>query len=88
MYNNGFVSLHSSSSELNINLSEVLGKCYIVCSDNLDEPEADWSSKGPHRFYFREAYDPKKQVFVEPSSKGLSAGMRGKVSSKLKTNKS
>lgn len=73
-----------SDEELNINLSEVLGKCYIVCSDNLDEPEADWSSKGPHRFYFREAYDPKKQVFVEPSSKGLSAGMRGKGKSKGK----
>jgi len=65
--------------ESSTNLSEVVGKCYIVCSDNLDGPEVEWSSQGPHRYYFREAYDSKNQTFIEPSAKGLSAGMRGKV---------
>lgn len=50
-----------------------------MCSDNLDEPEAEWTAHGPNRFYFREAYDSKTQTFGEPSLKGLSAGLKGKV---------
>ena len=52
-----------------------------MCSDNLEEPEAEWTARGPSRFYFREAYDSKSQTFGEPSMKGLSAGLKGKVCS-------
>lgn len=66
-------------SEYTAKFADVLGKCYIVCSDNINGSEAEWCNKGPHRFYFREAYDPKNKAFIEPSLKALAIGMAGKV---------
>lgn len=62
-----------------LNFSEVAGKCYIVFSENLDIPVSEWTSRGPNRFYFSQAYNAIKQTFEEPPFHAMSIGMKGKV---------
>lgn len=46
--------------------SSVAGKCYLAYSENLNESIEEWSSAGPNRFYFSEAYNFKENKFEDP----------------------
>ncbi|KAH7980184.1 hypothetical protein HPB49_013687 [Dermacentor silvarum] len=61
-----------------VGLNKVCGKCYVVYSENLAEDVEDYLRRGPHRFYFTEAYDSETKRFVEPSSKARMMGCLGK----------
>jgi len=62
-----------------LNFSEVVGKCYIVFSENLNVSLTEWTSSGPHRFYFSQAYNSTKQTFEEPPVHAMNIGNQGKV---------
>ncbi|KAH7979028.1 hypothetical protein HPB49_007864 [Dermacentor silvarum] len=70
--------LYYSEEEAVVGLNKVCGKCYIVYSENLAEDVEDYLRRGPHRFYFTEAYDSETKRFVEPSSKARMMGCLGK----------
>jgi DNA (cytosine-5)-methyltransferase 1 len=63
-----------------LNFKEVAGKCHVVFSENLDISMAEWTSCGPNRFYFSQAYNSIKQTFEEPPFHATSIGMQVKVS--------
>jgi len=63
-----------------LNFSEVVGKCYIVFSENLNVSLTEWTSCGPHRFYFSQTYNSIKQTFEEPPVHAMNIGNQGKVS--------
>jgi hypothetical protein len=50
-----------------------------VFSENLDIPVAEWTVRGPYRFYFSQAYNRIKQTFEEPPFHATNIGMQGKV---------
>jgi len=62
-----------------LNFSKVVGKCYIVFSENLNVSLTEWTSCGPHRFYFSQAYNSVKQTFEEPPVRAMNIGSQGKV---------
>lgn len=63
-----------------IDFSRVVGKCYVVYDQNLPDTEAtSWSTDGPDRFYFSDAYDPVEQKTVDPPRVYSSLGYIGKV---------
>lgn len=70
--------VYYSEEEAVVELSEVCGKCYVVYGENVAEELGDYLSRGPHRFYFTEAYDSNTKTFVEPSSKARMMGCLGK----------
>lgn len=63
-----------------INFGDVAGKCFVVFNENLDVSVEEWTAGGPNRFYFTQAYDSSKQVFVDPPSLAMHIGSTGKVS--------
>ncbi|KAB0805238.1 hypothetical protein PPYR_02208 [Photinus pyralis] len=73
-----------STEEKTVNFSLVTGKCYIACSNALEIPVDEWSSRGPYRFYFTQAYDEKKQLFYDVPSEGLNIGLISKGKGKGK----
>ncbi|XP_064460816.1 DNA (cytosine-5)-methyltransferase PliMCI-like [Ornithodoros turicata] len=77
--------LYYSSEEAVVEMSNVLDKCYVVYGENLAEDVEDFLRKGPHRFYFNEAYDAKERMFVEPPSKARMMGCQGKGKGKGKS---
>ncbi|KAH8038928.1 hypothetical protein HPB51_004040 [Rhipicephalus microplus] len=70
--------LYYSEEEAVVELNQVCGKCYVVYGENLAEEVEDYLRRGPHRFYFTEAYESKSESFVEPSSKARMMGCLGK----------
>lgn len=62
-----------------VNFGKVAGKCHVVFSENLDISMTEWTSRGPNRFYFSQAYNIVKQTFEEPPFHATSIGMQGKV---------
>lgn len=66
-------------SECVLNFGKVAGKCHVVFSENLDISMAEWTSRGPNRFYFSQAYNNVKQTFEEPPFHATTIGMQGKV---------
>lgn len=54
------------------------GKCYLAFGDILNESPSEWSKKGPHRFYFLEAYDAQKLKFYDVPSHAMKIGHVGK----------
>ncbi|CAN8014880.1 unnamed protein product [Ixodes persulcatus] len=70
--------LYYSEEEALVDLSQVRGKCYVIYGENLAQDIDDYLRKGPHRFYFSEAYDGKTKTFTEPSSKARMMGCLGK----------
>lgn len=61
-----------------------MGKCYLMYSENLDRPIDDWSTSGPHRFYFTQSYNVTERTFDEPPSRAMSIGQIGKGKGKAK----
>ncbi|CAN7984788.1 unnamed protein product [Ixodes hexagonus] len=70
--------LYYSEEEALVDLSEVCGKCYVIYGENLAQDIDDYLRKGPHRFYFNEAFDSETKTFTEPSSKARMMGCLGK----------
>lgn len=61
-----------------VSFSKVTGKCYIAYEDCLEVPPLEWLELGPHRFYFREAYDLNLCAFVEVPNVAKKIGIPGK----------
>lgn len=72
----------------NVRFSEVAGKCYLIYSENLDKSLQEWSSEGPYRFYFTQAYNASEKTFDEPSYQASSIGKVGKGKGKGKGKRS
>lgn len=68
-----------------IPFSSVISKCYIAYGDGLDIPVREWTTLGPHRFYFTQAYDAKSQSYVEvpPHAAKIGIPKKGKGISHL-----
>ncbi|XP_066590215.1 DNA (cytosine-5)-methyltransferase 1-like isoform X2 [Prorops nasuta] len=79
--------LYWSDETVNVRSSEIAGKCYIVYSDNLDQPIADWSNAGPYRFYFSQSYNVNEKKFDEPPYHAMNIGKpeKGKGNAKVKS---
>ncbi|XP_076281112.1 DNA (cytosine-5)-methyltransferase PliMCI [Lasioglossum baleicum] len=75
-----------SDEVCDVKFSEVVGKCYLACSENLDESVEEWTAGGPNRFYFSHAYNAAEKTFVDPPNRALSIGKpaKGKGKSKCK----
>nr|XP_054770266.1 DNA (cytosine-5)-methyltransferase PliMCI-like [Lytechinus pictus] len=76
--------LYWSEEEAVVELGDVQGKCSVVCAEDLNESVDEYSAGGPHKFYFREAYDSKSKEFEDPPSKSRSNRMKGKGKGKGK----
>lgn len=70
--------LYWSDEEELVTLSQVQGKCFVVCEDNLQQPIEKWSALGPHRFHFNEAYNSNTKEFYNPPPEALLLGSIGK----------
>lgn len=68
----------------NIKFLEVVGKCYLTYSENLNQPVDEWIAAGPNRFYFNETYNAQEKTFDEPSYHTMSIGRCGKSKGNLK----
>lgn len=68
-----------------VNFSVVAGKCYLAYSENLSESVEEWSTSGPNRFYFTEAYNAKEKTFDEPPYNIINIGKSGKGKGKSKS---
>jgi hypothetical protein len=66
-------------TECVLNFREVMGKCHVAFSENVDIPMAEWTVRGPYRFYFSQAYNGIKQTFEEPPFHATNIGMQGMV---------
>lgn len=75
--------------EHNVRFNYVMGKCYLIYSENLEQNIAEWSALGPNRFYFSEAYDSQSKEFIDPSPQACAIGKNSKkdVSTKSKSKK-
>ncbi|XP_076375510.1 DNA methyltransferase 1a isoform X3 [Megalopta genalis] len=72
-----------------IKFSDVVNKCYLAYSENLNQPIDEWSALGPNRFYFNEVYNLQEKTFDEPPYHAISIGKtsKGKGNLKLKGKK-
>ncbi|XP_043265173.1 DNA (cytosine-5)-methyltransferase PliMCI-like [Colletes gigas] len=70
-----------------VKFMDVVGKCYLVYSENLCQSVDEWTVAGPNRFYFNEAYNEQEKTFYEPPDCAISIGKcgKGKHNSKLKS---
>ncbi|CAL1301280.1 unnamed protein product [Larinioides sclopetarius] len=76
--------LYYSDEEVTVDFSKIKGKCYVVFGENLTESVEEYTSKGPHRFYFYENYNAASKSFEEPPTKAQRIGRVGKGGSKGK----
>ncbi|UYV62934.1 DNMT1 [Cordylochernes scorpioides] len=58
--------LYWSNEEAEVELADIVGKCLVTHEESLKESLAEYTIKGPNRFYFTEAFDSENQSFVEP----------------------
>ncbi|KAM7308501.1 DNA (cytosine-5)-methyltransferase PliMCI-like [Ixodes scapularis] len=70
--------LYYSEEEALVDLIQGRGEFYVIYGENLARDIDDYLQKGPHRFYFSEAYDGKTKTFTEPCSKARMMGCLGK----------
>ncbi|XP_033326072.2 DNA (cytosine-5)-methyltransferase PliMCI [Megalopta genalis] len=73
-----------SDEVCSVKFSEVVGKCYLACSENLDGSVEEWTAGGPNRFYFSQAYNAIEKTFVDPPNRALNIGKPGKGKGKSK----
>uniref|UniRef100_A0A8C7XGV9 DNA (cytosine-5)-methyltransferase n=1 Tax=Oryzias sinensis TaxID=183150 RepID=A0A8C7XGV9_9TELE len=76
--------LYWSDEEVTVRMSEVLGRCQIEYAEDLIESVQDYSSGGPDRFYFLEAYNARSKSFEDPPNHARSAVHKGKGKGKGK----
>ncbi|GIZ05326.1 hypothetical protein CEXT_541021 [Caerostris extrusa] len=70
--------LYYSNEEITVDFCKIMGKCYVVYSENLTESVEDYTKKGPHRFYFNESYDRISKSFEDPPTIAQRMGRIGK----------
>ncbi|XP_076247833.1 DNA methyltransferase 1a isoform X2 [Calliopsis andreniformis] len=73
-----------SDEVCSVKFTKIAGKCYLVYSENLNQPVDEWIAAGPNRFYFNEAYNAQKQTFDEPPYHAISIGKCSKMKDNLK----
>ncbi|XP_025996917.1 DNA (cytosine-5)-methyltransferase PliMCI isoform X2 [Solenopsis invicta] len=73
-----------SNEECTVNISMVMGKCYLAYFKNMSESIEEWSMGGPDRFYFTESYNPKEMTFDEPPHDIINMSKFGKGKGKGK----
>uniref|UniRef100_A0A8C7CI06 DNA (cytosine-5)-methyltransferase n=1 Tax=Oncorhynchus kisutch TaxID=8019 RepID=A0A8C7CI06_ONCKI len=83
-YHTDINQLYWSDEEVTVNMSEVLGRCRVEYGEDLNETVQDFSSGGPDRFYFLEAYNAKSKSFEDPPNHARSAVNKGKGKGKGK----
>ncbi|PBC25685.1 DNA (cytosine-5)-methyltransferase PliMCI [Apis cerana cerana] len=80
-----------SDEVCDIKFSDVAGKCYLVYSENLDQSVEEWTTAGPYRFYFSQAYNASEKTFVDPPYYAMNIGKlgsgKGKGKAKCKSKK-
>jgi len=67
--------LYWSDEEVTVDFEAVQGKCWVECEYDLDMTPAEYSGKGPDRFYFSETYNSKERKFVEVPYESRRAGL-------------
>uniref|UniRef100_A0A667WAZ9 DNA (cytosine-5)-methyltransferase n=1 Tax=Myripristis murdjan TaxID=586833 RepID=A0A667WAZ9_9TELE len=77
-YHTDINQLYWSDEEVTVSMSEVLGRCQVEYGEDLNESVQDYSSGGPDRFYFLEAYNAKSKSFEDPPNHARSAVHKGK----------
>uniref|UniRef100_A0A7N6AUH6 DNA (cytosine-5)-methyltransferase n=1 Tax=Anabas testudineus TaxID=64144 RepID=A0A7N6AUH6_ANATE len=78
--------LYWSDEEVTVSMTEVLGRCQVEYGEDLNESVQEYSSGGPDRFYFLEAYNAKSKSFEDPPNHARSAVHKGKGKGKGKGN--
>nr|XP_034189663.1 DNA (cytosine-5)-methyltransferase PliMCI-like [Osmia lignaria] len=76
--------LYWSDEVCDVKFSDVAGKCYLMYSENLDQSVEEWTSTGPNRFYFSQAYNVPEKTFVDPPNHAMNIGKLGKGKGKGK----
>ncbi|XP_043275334.1 DNA (cytosine-5)-methyltransferase PliMCI-like isoform X4 [Venturia canescens] len=76
--------LYWSDEVCNVRFLDVVGKCYLMYSENLNISIDEWTGRGPHRFYFTQSYNVSDKTFDEPPSKAMAIGQLGKGKTKAK----
>uniref|UniRef100_A0A7N6AY15 DNA (cytosine-5)-methyltransferase n=1 Tax=Anabas testudineus TaxID=64144 RepID=A0A7N6AY15_ANATE len=76
--------LYWSDEEVTVSMTEVLGRCQVEYGEDLNESVQEYSSGGPDRFYFLEAYNAKSKSFEDPPNHARSAVHKGKGKGKGK----
>ncbi|XP_031847018.1 DNA methyltransferase 1a isoform X2 [Nomia melanderi] len=67
-----------------VKFTEVVGKCYLTYSENLNQSIDEWSASGPNRFYFTDAYNVQEKKIDEPPYHAISIGKTSKNKGNLK----
>uniref|UniRef100_A0A3B3ZA64 DNA (cytosine-5)-methyltransferase 1 n=1 Tax=Periophthalmus magnuspinnatus TaxID=409849 RepID=A0A3B3ZA64_9GOBI len=83
-YHTDINQLYWSDEEVTVSMSEVLGRCQVEYGEDLTETVQEYSSAGPDRFYFLEAYNAKTKSFEDPPNHARSAVNKGKGKGKGK----
>ncbi|BES95266.1 Cytosine-specific methyltransferase [Nesidiocoris tenuis] len=76
--------LFGSDEETKITFDLLVGKCFVVYTDNIEGDPLKWCEDGPDRFYFSESYDASDKKLVEPSKLFRKLGDAGKGGGKGK----
>uniref|UniRef100_A0A672JJ28 DNA (cytosine-5)-methyltransferase n=1 Tax=Salarias fasciatus TaxID=181472 RepID=A0A672JJ28_SALFA len=83
-YHTDINQLYWSDEEVTVSMTEVLGRCQVEYAEDLNESIQEYSSGGPDRFYFLEAYNAKSKSFEDPPNHARSAVHKGKGKGKGK----
>uniref|UniRef100_A0A8C5CVZ0 DNA (cytosine-5)-methyltransferase n=1 Tax=Gadus morhua TaxID=8049 RepID=A0A8C5CVZ0_GADMO len=83
-YHTDINQLYWSEEEGTVGMAEVLGRCQVEYAEDLNESVQDFSSGGPDRFYFLEAYNAKTKGFEDPPNHARSSVQKGKGKGKGK----
>ncbi|XP_059552850.1 DNA (cytosine-5)-methyltransferase 1 isoform X4 [Myotis daubentonii] len=76
--------LYWSDEEAVVDFSDVQGRCTVEYGEDLPGCLQDFSTGGPDRFYFLEAYNAKNKSFEDPPNHARSPGNKGKGKGKGK----
>uniref|UniRef100_W5MKZ4 DNA (cytosine-5)-methyltransferase n=1 Tax=Lepisosteus oculatus TaxID=7918 RepID=W5MKZ4_LEPOC len=87
-YHTDINMLYWSDEEVTVDCKDVQGRCTVEYGEDLIESVQEYSSAGPDRFYFLEAYNSKTKSFEDPPNHARSASHKGKGKGKGKSSSS
>ncbi|XP_045146253.1 DNA (cytosine-5)-methyltransferase 1 isoform X3 [Echinops telfairi] len=76
--------LYWSDEEVVVDFKIVQGRCTVEYAEDLSESVQEYSSRGPDRFYFLEAYNAKNKSFEDPPNHARNSRNKGKGKGKGK----
>ncbi|XP_012254092.2 DNA (cytosine-5)-methyltransferase 1-like isoform X2 [Athalia rosae] len=76
--------LYWSREVRDLNFQKVVGKCYLMYSENLEQSIEEWSNSGANRFYFSQSYNIDEKNFEEPPPHTITIGKQSKGKGKGK----